>query len=132
MKVIGLGYHTRGLGGCQIITMENNSFRVTGTAIGAGLNMTTAGTGTATGTATGTMTGTMTGAITGAGAMTASSVPPAPRPFGNRKTAKHNNNIFRSPFPSYPIAGVSDSRTPKEFSSLKPANLSSSPSAHWG
>ena len=73
------------------------------------------------------------GAITGAGAMTgtmtASSVPPAPRPFGNRKTAKHNNNIFRSPFPSYPIAGVSDSRTPKEFSSLKPANFSSSPSA---
>src|SRR2546426_8145765 len=113
MKVIGLGYHTRGLDGCQLITMESNSFRVTGTAIGAGLNMTTAGTGTA----TGPMTGAGAGAITGAGAMTgtmtASSVPPAPRPFGNRKTAKHNNNIFRSPFPSYPIAGVSDSRTPK-------------------
>ena len=60
MEAIGLGHRIQELAGWHLIMMESGSLRVTGKEIAGGLNMTTAGTGTATGilTGAGTATGT--------------------------------------------------------------------------
>ena len=47
MRVIGVGHPIRGLDGCRLVTTELSSTSVTGTEIVAGLNMITAGTGSA-------------------------------------------------------------------------------------
>ena len=77
MKVIGPGYPTRGLNGCHLITMEIGSLRATGMAIGAGLNITTVGTGSASGTATGAMTRAAIGAMTGTTTTSSARLAPA-------------------------------------------------------